>query len=343
MEGHRGSFEVLNSQVIARGLCVTCGGCVGHCPYLEYKDGRVIPMDRCDIAGGRCESICPQLDVLRGGAKDIGSDDGSLFVMAKSTSEEILAHSQYGGVVSTVVAYLLKEGLIERAILTDKGGEGSPKGVVANSLEQVISCAGSRYTGSATLSELNRLAKEGPLPRLAVVGLPCQMRSVSLMEEKGYLGKEGVFKIGLFCTWAMDYRKMAYTLRQEGIEGEIVRFDIPPPPANVFVAYGHGRKWEIPLDKMRAGIQRGCLYCPDMTANFADLSVGAAEGVEGYNTVCVRTNRAMDIWEELLKKGLMEVSKLPEENERHLREAIQNKKNRAVLRLKEGDFHGDME
>lgn len=334
------SFEALASRVIDQGLCVVCGACVGHCPYLEYKEGRVVVIERCKLDRGRCGLICPQLDILDNYQRAATTSwVEPKYTMARTTVAKLKGTVQYGGVVSSLVLFLLNDKKIEKAILTDRGREGYPKGYLACSLEDVIYCAGSRYSASAALSELNKLISKGSFGVLAVVGLPCQMRAVSLMEQNQIIPKGSLYKIGLFCTWAMDHRKMNRILNEEGIVEAPVRFDIPPPPANTFLVYGKDRQWQISLDRMREAVLKGCMYCPDMTAEYSDISLGAAEGIEGFNTLCVWTEKGAQLIEEARKAGLIELESLPKANELHLKEAALNKKSRAIARLKERGTH----
>jgi coenzyme F420 hydrogenase subunit beta len=46
---------------------------------------------------------------------------------------------------------------------------------------------------------------------------------------------------------------------------------------------------EFALSDIRQLVQKGCALCQDMTAERADISVGAAEGFAGWNTIIVRT------------------------------------------------------
>jgi len=332
MDSQKGSLCELSEKIIRPRLCVTCGACVGYCPYLEYKDGRVLVLDQCQVLNGTCNLICPQLNLLKLGVEEQEANPNETFLIARSTNQEILFNAQYGGVVSTIISYLLEERIIDSAVLTNRGGEGSSRGTLVKSKEQALSCAGSRYTASGTLSALN-IALKNKEKKIGVVGLPCQMKAVSLMEKHGRLEGAEIVKIGLFCTWALDYREFESLMKEVSFKPN--KFDIPPPPANVFVVQGKEERLEIPLEKLRPAIQTGCAICPDMTAQHGDISVGAAEGIEGYNTVIIRTKKGQDILDECSKKALLELKPLPQENLLHLKEASNNKRQRAILRLKE--------
>jgi coenzyme F420 hydrogenase subunit beta len=70
-----------------------------------------------------------------------------------------------------------------------------------------------------------------------------------------------------------------------------------------------------------------------MTAELADLSVGAAEGVPGWNTLIVRSERGAELVRKAVQEGAIETDALPEENLEHLKEAALNKRKRALRNI----------
>jgi len=77
-----------------------------------------------------------------------------------------------------------------------------------------------------------------------------------------------------------------------------------------------------------------------MTSELSDISVGTVEGVDGWNTVIVRTDRGEDLIKRAVEAGVLESRPLPEDNTKHLKEASVLKKQRALKALKE---RGEME
>ena len=73
-----------------------------------------------------------------------------------------------------------------------------------------------------------------------------------------------------------------------------------------------------------------CAYCLDMTSEFADVSVGSVEGIEGWNTVIIRTDNGARLMEMAKKQGKLEIDALPPENLAHLKEAASIKKKRSL-------------
>jgi coenzyme F420 hydrogenase subunit beta len=115
----------------------------------------------------------------------------------------------------------------------------------------------------------------------------------------------------------------------------VAKTDVPPPPASVFEVHANGSRTTIPLEEVRTYIRPACDLCPDMTAELADISVGSAEGIEGWNTLLVRTEAGERLVEAALARGLLETGPLPQANYEHLAEAAMNKKRRAFRRVAE--------
>jgi coenzyme F420 hydrogenase subunit beta len=154
----------------------------------------------------------------------------------------------------------------------------------------------------------------------------------SPLEDGNYVEKLKLV-VGLFCTWALGYEDFTHFLQERMQLAEITKSDIPPPPANVFDLYTSSSRLPIPLDEVRRFIRPTCEFCMDMTAELADLSVGSAEGVEGWNTLIVRTAAGEELLEAARARGVIETAPLPEENLEHLKQAALLKKKRALKKI----------
>jgi len=326
----------LVAQVIDRGLCVRCGACVGLCPYFDYFDGKVVVVDPCLAGTFRCLQLCPRAGygattpMRDETAGDIGAYREIL--VARSTDGTIRRRSQYGGVVSALLIYALEEGLITSAVLTDAGDSFAPKGRRVQGRTEVLECAGSRYSGSGSLSEMNRAIRMGH-SRLGVVGVPCQMDALARMRQMRPDGNERAravtLRVGLFCTWAIDYPRLEAYLAGQDLEGPLLKFDIPPPPSEAFRGLTAAGWRDFPLSEIRPMVQNGCFMCEDMTAEQADISVGTVEGQDGWNTVIARTDTGTQLLESAVDRGRLETGELPGENLCHLMDAARNKREKA--------------
>lgn len=332
----------LEKEVIKADLCTLCGACIGLCPYFRAYKGKVVLLDNCNLSQGRCYSFCPRtstnLENINQETFQTSYPADALgtyreILIARALDQKTLSLTQYGGVTSTLISLAFKKGMIGGAVLTRRGRDILSDGTLVKREEEVLTCAGSNYIASPTLQALNQEGKDGP-KTLAIVGIPCQILAVRKMQlsplnDREHL-KKPVLVIGLFCTWALSYREFFGFLKNRYSISKIRKMDIPPPSANVFQIDFLDTKESIPLDLIRPFIRPTCHVCFDMTAEFADLSVGAAEGTPGWNTVIVRSLRGKKILEEAQEVKIIETAELPAANFAHLMEAAFLKKKRAL-------------
>jgi coenzyme F420 hydrogenase subunit beta len=346
-------LDQLQQQVLSHGLCSFCGACAGMCPYLVSFQGSMAVMDACPVTESRCAQFCPRMGV------DLDRVSRALFgigyrgdplgevrevIIARSKETDVRERAQYGGTVSTLIRLALESGLINTAVLT-KLVDGLPRGVTVSSPKEVLDCCGSSYLVCPVLEALHRWQPRDH-DRVGIVGTACQTLAVAHMRTCPLSAKSNIGRvnlvIGLFCTWALshDFRKV---LAKCAPLSAIRKTDIPPPPASVFDVYTEDGCASVPLDEVRPFVLDACALCWDMTAEMTEISVGAAEGVEGWNTVIIRTERGQELIETAVTKGLLETGKLPEANLAHLVESARLKKRRALQNLvrksgKKGDL-----
>jgi coenzyme F420 hydrogenase subunit beta len=335
----------LEREVLKENLCTTCGACVGLCPYFSNFQGRVVMMESCKVTQGRCYAFCPRTttdleDIYRfisgrGYEAEAIGPMREIF-MARATDRRSPTKRQYGGVVTTLMAFALEKGLVNAAAMVAPGDQLLPEVTLLSNSKEVFGCAGTRYVVTPVLEAFNRGAR-GEKKRLGVVGLPCQVLALSKMRLSPLENKNNIHKlqlvIGLFCTWALPYKEFSKFIKKEMKVDGIKKFDIPPPPANIFQVFKGKEKREFPLDEIRPMVRPTCQVCLDMTAELSDLSVGAVEGVRGWNTVIVRTEKGKELIESVLRKGLIRKAPLPEAIQSHLMEASTLKRKRAIKNL----------
>jgi coenzyme F420 hydrogenase subunit beta len=335
----------LQREVLARDLCTMCGACVGMCPYLVAYRGRVVALDECDLHEGRCYVFCPRtsldLDLLSQtvfGVPYAADELGTVqeIVMTRARDEGIRSKAQFGGTVTALTSFALDQGLIDSAVLTASDDNILPSGTLAISTTQVRNCAGSNFVAAPTLAAFNREA-EGDIQRIGVVATPCQALALAKMRASPLENRNNIDKlklvIGLFCTWALRYEELARFLADKVPLRQIVKFDIPPPPANLLQVFTNSGRTDIPLDDVRPFVRPTCDVCIDMTAEFTDISVGSAEGVEGWNTLIIRSDVGRELVESARAKGVIETAPLPEQNIAHLKEASLLKKQRGLKKI----------
>lgn len=335
----------LQSDVIEKGLCSGCGGCVDLCPYFRSHRGRTAMLFPCNLEKGSCYAFCPKAEVdldelsMRFFGRPFdGSPLGHYLTVQISRAGSKIGNRDFqaGGTASALTAFAMMKGIVEAAVLTDRD-QLLPLPRLVRDPSEVFRCASSKYAAAPTLSAFNRAVRNG-VGRIGIVATPCQATSLALFRsnpmQKADFRDAASLIVGLFCTWALDYRAFREFLSGKTDLSKIRKVDIPPPPAEVMEIFDDKGKWEIPLAEVRPLVLPSCSFCPDMTAEFSDLSVGVLEGHPDFNTLIIRTERGMDIVSRARKEGFLLTEDISEENLEHLLWAAANKKKRAIAKMK---------
>jgi coenzyme F420 hydrogenase subunit beta len=335
----------LYDEVIGTGLCTLCGGCTGFCPYLVLHDGRVVRVHQCDLDEGQCYQSCPRthtdMDAISRAIFGVpyGEDEIGIVrevFLARSTDQEIHQKAQDGGIVTTLLSVALTEGMIDGAIETKLDGEKIPYGVIARNREELLECAGVSYEPSPVLEAFNSLPGQST-EKLGIVGLPCHVTCLCKMRLSPPVNKASIENIkvviGLFCGWTLSHGFHQF-LKERFDLARVTKFDIPHHPAHSFDLYTPSDIQSVDLDELRPFINTACSYCIDMTAEFADISVGSGRAkFKGWNTVIVRTKAGAELVEIAKKHCAIEIQPIPDESLTNLRRASENKKRNALHRI----------
>jgi len=349
------STFALDTQVIQPGLCTGCGACQGMCPYWGSCDGRTLRYFDCDRTDGRCQQFCPRmpadLDALR---KQFFPADSILpeigpyrgLYLTRAADDSIRAHAQHGGTMTALVELAMKEGLIDAAVLTKSKGGLEPEGVLATTAEEVLSCGGSSFQVPPTLATLNEALKANQYHKIGVVGTPCKtlavykMKAKPLPENDNHADNIGMV-FGLFCGWGLDWDGLGELSEKYVDTGKLSHMDIPPSKYHSLELTAEGKTTSVNLDEVTPLVRSGCRYCVDMTAEFADLSVGGARSADGWdvdkgwNQVIVRSEQGEALLKLALEKGVLEGKEVPDTGLDKLKKASLGKKRTGLRNLRE--------
>ncbi len=343
----------LNLEVREAHFCTGCGACVNLCPYqASYRD-QIVMLHPCDLKEGGCYAFCPRtptdLEALKKrlfDRKDLTPELGAVkgLYITRAADSQVRAGAQHGGTVTTLITLALQEGIIDTAILADEGRDLLPRETMAQEPGSIKKRGRSKFVVSPNVAEFNRLAKEGG-KKIGIVATPCQAQALAKMRIKplkNYAERIDQLKlvIGLFCGWALSWRSLVEVLRKKIELSEIEGMDIPPSKYHLLQLYTKKGTIDISLDEVTSSVRGACWYCPDLTAEFSDLSVGSArlpegwEQAKGWNQVIVRTPLGQKLLDLAKEKGLLEFRVVPQENLPKLKTASLGKKRTAVKNLK---------
>jgi coenzyme F420 hydrogenase subunit beta len=308
------TFFDLIQEVQKPGLCHRCGGCVTFCSAINYgaleidAEGkpRYGEIEKC-IECGLCHAICPEIGELEketrervGWAPPIGRVIEA--TVARAADPAVRNSATDGGVVTALLLHLLERGRIDGAIVTKQTGAFRRRPFLATSTEDIKAAAGfffdtshgmkafsDRYMTYAQIEELNPMLKKG-LRRVAFVGTGCQIRAVRRMQILGVVPSDAVqFCLGLFCSgnFTFDEPQRRRLSEVGGFAWEDVRKVNIKEHLLVHLTSGEIRC--IPLEDLEFMRRHACRYCPDYSAEFADLSFGGIGAEAGWTTVITRS------------------------------------------------------
>jgi len=308
------TFFNLIQEVQKPGLCHRCGGCVTFCSAVNYgaleldADGkpRYGEIEKC-IECGLCHAICPEIDELEketlervGWEAPIGRVIEA--TVGRAADPAVRKRATDGGVVTALLLHLLERGRIDGAIVTRQVGPFQRRPFLATSREEIKDAAGfffdtshgmksfsDQYLLYSSIEEFDPMIKKG-LRRVAFVGTPCQIKSVRRMQTLGLIPSDAIqLCLGLFCsgnfTFGEEQRRRIATsggFSWEDVHKVNIKDDF-------MVHLKSGEVKSIPLDDLEFMRRPACRYCPDYSAEFADIAFGGIGAEEGWTTVVMRS------------------------------------------------------
>ena len=313
------SFEESLGTHVLPSLCIGCASCVAVCPFdcLEYIDGKPALTRECNSCG-ICSQICPkyklsipELERFVFGRERRPDEEFGVYrrmVIARTKNDEVREVCQDGGVVTSLLLYALKEGIVDGAVVSgidrEKPLMAIPK--LASSAADIIESAGTRYTYSPNMLAL----KEGVAQRrrnLAFVGTPCQIQAVRKIQALplNRYAKRINFTVGVFCSECFLY---------DGLVNKLIKKELDINPAEVkkinikgklIVTTLNGRVQTISLKEAKKYASSCVSSCSDFSAELADISVGGL-GLDGWTFTILRTEKGESLFEKAESEGFLE-------------------------------------
>lgn len=323
------TFLDLQEEVVGKGICRKCGGCISFCSagglnalQLDAKGfPRYADEDKC-LKCGICYLICPL-------TKDLDAEVREKFgwrppigmyqtiTSARATEDAILAVATDGGVVTSLLVYMLDRHLIQGAIVSRKTTTFSRQPLIATTREEIISAAGTQFSGTPHLEELgDQYTTYSPtisavkslagrrLHGVALVGTPCQINTVRKMQCLSILPADVIsYTIGLFCVENFSFDALASEKleRELAIKLEdIVKLNVKE---DLIITLRNGTTVHVPLEELDEVARPACLACTEFANDYADISVGGLGSPDGYTTALVRTEKGRQVYSEALRQG----------------------------------------
>ncbi|MFX0035809.1 MAG: Coenzyme F420 hydrogenase/dehydrogenase, beta subunit C-terminal domain [Candidatus Hermodarchaeota archaeon] len=305
-------------------VCCQCGWCSSICPVNAITvtaDTLEIDDDIC-MKCGLCYSVCPRSFSIEQALLSINKLNKSLKFSEKingylntysatTTSDEIKKIRQDGGIVTSLLEYLLKNKLVDAIVAVQHSQDyWKPEPVIIDDIKNLYKTGGTKYANASTLNIIDKTKR---YENIAIVGVPCMMNAL----EKGNLFPSGFpffknikYKIGLFCMEAFPYENVLKLIKEQFDKDytKIKKMDIS---GGKFIVYlDTGEDLRVPLNDVKVYARHNCHFCEDLTCDCADISVGSIGSPSGWSSVITRTKIGEKIFKNAIKKGLIESKSL---------------------------------
>lgn len=308
------TFFNLVQEVQKPGLCSRCGGCATFCTAINYgaleidKNGKPVygNIEKC-IECGLCYSICPEIKDLDEATKRKAAWSEPMgrvieTTVVRASDSFVRDRATDGGAVTALLLHLFDRNRIDGAIVTRPVGQFHRQPFLATTRDEIDKSAGlffetthgmkrfsDQYVTFSSIEEFDPVIKKG-LSRVALVGTPCQIKSLRKMQVLNLIPSDAIkFCFGLFCsgnfTFGTEEQQKLADLA--GISwDDVVRINLKK---KLMITLKTGEVKTIELDQMDELKRYACHYCPDYSAEFADISFGGIGAEQGWTTVITRT------------------------------------------------------
>lgn len=310
--------------------CRKCGECVNVCPGIwsvheHHFNSETIPQLR--------RSWGPVLEVLEGYA----------------ANPEIRYKGSSGGVATALALFCLENEQISGVLHISAKPEAPLQNVpvFSKSREELLACAGSRYSPAAPCEKLNWVdVSDSPC---VFIGKPCDVVALRKSQTvNSNLNKKVGLTIGIFCAGTPTTKGTYKLLDALGVKPEQVEHlryrGCGWPGMTTVKVRGSEQTHHMTYEESWGGIlskyaQLRCRLCPDSTGEFADISCGDAwyrevgSGEPGRSLVLVRTERGHRILHKAMESGYIELERVQPEVLAASQKALLNKRQNLFGRL----------
>jgi len=230
---------------------------------------------------------------------------GSLY---KAKAVEKIPNAQDGGVVTSLLGYVLDEDLIKGAVVVGRDVYWNTYPILVTDSSELKKYAGSIYFPINNRAHREKVRRAIDIYRdAAIVVTPCELKVLG-MGSNMVKNDEIYLKIGLFCLGSFDPEKFWNYVGERIKREDVKRFEIDKDlrlsdkeGKTVFQrSVKESHKYSIPW----------CKKCHEFIPDAADLSVGAGPE-RGTCALYLQTVRGLEIFRKAYENGNLVVAEVP--------------------------------
>ena len=331
------TFQDLIEEVHEKGICQECGGCVSFCSSADYNiisfvEGYSYPVyiekDKC-LECGICYYICPQTHILDDDLNqtfkflEYNSMPLGFFeeiYSCQAVDEDFLKYGTDGGVVNSILNYLLEKKLVDKAVVSKTAAPFSRESMFADNKDDLIKASGAILDISPQLEQIEKFStythsiqklNHYKFKKLAVVGTPCQIYTIRCMQNLGVIPSQNIeVCLGLFCYENFLFEKLQIHKFEKDFNtkfADIVKINVKE---DLVFRLKNDKEIHISFDRLDDYMRKPCNACNDFTNIYADLSFGGLSSPDKYTTVIPRTKKGQKIFENIINDKIIKCLEL---------------------------------
>lgn len=337
------SYNILKQRIIDNGFCTLCGACEVACPTtaLHIENQKVNRLHDCSEDLNLCPicyEICPHSEALLLRALHFVADAPKKneafgyyrkIILAQAADPKLREKSHGGGVAAALLDYGVKKKLFDSTIYSQAEvkdhKDHAPTELIQDDTLSVIE---HKFFTSSVAKAYGKAVFGYEKQKIAYVGIPCHTLALRKMEAWQHKFVDSLaISIGLFCFGAFSLNSLLDHITQKyGIQpSEIKKMRL----SNNFVIQTADRTVEIPISEVTEHLRSSCRTCMDFTAELSDISIGAADPLDDWSTVIIRTKAGEDFFYDAVANGAITTEVIEHEPavyERVVRAAMQKRK-----------------
>ncbi len=242
----------------------------------------------------------------------------------QATDKEFLEYGTDGGVVNSIINYLIEKKMVDGAIVSRTDSPFSREATFADNKPDLIRASGAKLDISTQLDEIQKFStythsipklNHYKFKKLAVVGTPCQLYTIRCMQDLGVTPSENIeICLGLFCYENFFFEKSQIEKFEKDFNikfTDIKKINIKEDVILKLKDDGIGEKLvHIPFNHLINYMRPACNACNDFTNIYADISFGGLGSADKYTTVITRTEKGKKIFSQVLDAGIIKLADL---------------------------------
>lgn len=304
------------TKIVKNNMCIGCNVCEIVCPKqcihgsLDSK-GMCVPsvMNEQCVECKECLRVCP-------GAKHYSFNEVMTFskdakgYSAWSLDNEKRYNGTSGGVIGSIIDYLIKSNVYDEAFVIDTYRiDDIYETKLYSKVIDKICIQKSRYVPISHKNAAEYIANNSNM-RVIFVATPCCVYALKSFIERKKLNTDNYLFLGLYCDGVMSYNYFDYFKKYFAKGSVIDEFFFRDKedkgwPGNVAFKSVKGEKTIVNRNE-RTEVKRffalkRCLNCTDKLNHLSDISIGddyikGEESKVGKNSVIVLTAKGNEIW-----------------------------------------------